>query len=100
MGRLRKGAEADLTAVARIVLCDWQRGKISYFNKPPIFDTTNKEKVESKKPVKVVEGRRELVEIDQLDSEIDMSNSESDIEGSSEEESLKEEDLMEEGDSS
>ncbi|KAF1958976.1 NGP1NT-domain-containing protein [Byssothecium circinans] len=35
-GRLLKGGEADLDAVARIVLNDWIRGKIPWFTPPPI----------------------------------------------------------------
>ncbi|PVI02343.1 NGP1NT-domain-containing protein [Periconia macrospinosa] len=34
-GRLLKGGEADLDAVARIVLNDWIRGKIPWFTPPP-----------------------------------------------------------------
>jgi len=34
-GRLLKGAEPDLESVARIVLMDWQRGKIPFFVQPP-----------------------------------------------------------------
>lgn len=35
MGRLLKGGEPDLDAVARIVLNDWIRGKIPWFTPPP-----------------------------------------------------------------
>lgn len=35
MGKLHKGGEPDLDAVARIVLYDWQRGRIPYFTPPP-----------------------------------------------------------------
>lgn len=37
-GRLHKGGEPDLNTVAKVVLHDWQRGKIPYFVMPP-FDT-------------------------------------------------------------
>jgi nuclear GTP-binding protein len=37
-GRLFKGGEADLNTVARMVLHDWLRGKIPYFNCPPFED--------------------------------------------------------------
>ncbi|CAI6336025.1 unnamed protein product [Periconia digitata] len=37
-GRLLKGGEADLDAVARIVLNDWIRGKIPWFTPPPDKD--------------------------------------------------------------
>ncbi|MFM7857705.1 MAG: hypothetical protein ACKO96_38730, partial [Flammeovirgaceae bacterium] len=32
---LKKGAEPDLKTVAKILLMDWQRGKIPYFVPPP-----------------------------------------------------------------
>ncbi|CAD7965683.1 unnamed protein product [Amoebophrya sp. A25] len=35
MGKLRKGGEPDLEITARIVLYDWQRGRIPYFVPPP-----------------------------------------------------------------
>mmetsp|Transcript_102918 Transcript_102918/g.266045 ORF Transcript_102918/g.266045 Transcript_102918/m.266045 type:complete len:679 (-) Transcript_102918:296-2332(-) len=35
MGKLAKGGEAQLDTVARIVLYDWQRGRIPYFTPPP-----------------------------------------------------------------
>lgn len=34
-GKLLKGGEPDLTAVAKIVLHDWQRGKLPWFIAPP-----------------------------------------------------------------
>lgn len=38
MGRLLKGGEPDLDAVARIVLNDWIRGKIPWFTPPPLLE--------------------------------------------------------------
>ncbi|CAD7925719.1 unnamed protein product [Amoebophrya sp. A120] len=38
MGKLRKGGEPDLEITARIVLYDWQRGRIPYFVAPPMKD--------------------------------------------------------------
>jgi len=35
MGKLQKGGDADLDTAARIVLYDWQRGRIPYFTSPP-----------------------------------------------------------------
>eukprot|EP00928_Gymnodinium_smaydae_P003766 TRINITY_DN11333_c0_g2_i1.p1 TRINITY_DN11333_c0_g2~~TRINITY_DN11333_c0_g2_i1.p1 ORF type:complete len:656 (-),score=200.22 TRINITY_DN11333_c0_g2_i1:67-2034(-) len=35
MGKLQKGGEPDIDVVARIVLYDWQRGRIPYFVEPP-----------------------------------------------------------------
>ncbi|EDQ91202.1 uncharacterized protein MONBRDRAFT_19938, partial [Monosiga brevicollis MX1] len=34
-GKLLKGGEPDVSTVAKMVLHDWQRGKIPYFNPPP-----------------------------------------------------------------
>eukprot|EP00911_Craspedida_sp_UC1_P001932 UC1_evm2s1486 len=34
-GRLLKGGEADVATVAKMVLHDWQRGRIPYFRAPP-----------------------------------------------------------------
>ncbi|CAJ1376381.1 unnamed protein product, partial [Effrenium voratum] len=38
MGKLVKGGEADIDTAARIVLYDWQRGRIPYFTAPPEDD--------------------------------------------------------------
>merc|ERR1719436_2119948 len=35
MGKLVRGGDADLDTAARIVLYDWQRGRIPYFTPPP-----------------------------------------------------------------
>lgn len=35
MGKLLKGAEPDLETVARIVIQDWQKGRLPYFVPPP-----------------------------------------------------------------
>jgi nuclear GTP-binding protein len=48
MGKLRKGGDPDIEIVARIVLYDWQRGRIPFFTPPP-------EKVEDNdKPVEEI----------------------------------------------
>jgi len=38
MGKLLKGGEADIETAARIVLYDWQRGRIPFFTPPPSED--------------------------------------------------------------
>merc|ERR1712129_424085 len=43
MGKLQKGGEPDLDAVARIVLYDWQRGRIPYFTPPPCEEEQEKQ---------------------------------------------------------
>lgn len=35
MGKMKKGGEVDIEITARIVLYDWQRGRIPYFTPPP-----------------------------------------------------------------
>ena len=35
-GKLVKGGEPDLNTVARMVLLDWQRGRLPYFSLPPL----------------------------------------------------------------
>lgn len=46
MGKLLKGGEPNLSTVARMVLQDWQRGKIPYHSLPPNYVITNKTKKE------------------------------------------------------
>ncbi|CAG2162631.1 unnamed protein product [Oppiella nova] len=45
MGKLLKGGEPDTNTIAKMVLNDWQRGKLPYFVKPPVpegsTDVTN-----------------------------------------------------------
>jgi nuclear GTP-binding protein len=38
-GKLLKGGEADVNTVAKMILQDWQRGKIPYFVAPPTTET-------------------------------------------------------------
>lgn len=37
-GKLLRGGEPDLKTAARMVLYDWQRGKIPYFSLPPDYE--------------------------------------------------------------
>eukprot|EP00923_Selenidium_pygospionis_P055968 GHVN01097376.1.p2 GENE.GHVN01097376.1~~GHVN01097376.1.p2 ORF type:complete len:524 (-),score=69.62 GHVN01097376.1:3073-4644(-) len=41
MGKLRKGGEADVSIAARIVLYDWQRGRLPFFTQPPFGNKEN-----------------------------------------------------------
>lgn len=43
MGKLRRGAEPDIETTARIVLYDWQRGRIPFFTPPPEKELEKKE---------------------------------------------------------
>jgi len=38
MGKLVKGGDPDIEITARMVLCDWQRGRIPFFTPPPEAD--------------------------------------------------------------
>ena len=42
-GRLLKGGEPDLNTVGKMILHDWQRGKIMYYEKPPRTDVEMQE---------------------------------------------------------
>ena len=43
MGRLKKGGIPDQTVAARIILNDWNCGKIKYFTHPPEEETSQKQ---------------------------------------------------------
>lgn len=49
-GKLLKGGEPDISTVAKMVLNDFQRGKLPYFVKPPI-DEKLEEKIKSEKEI-------------------------------------------------
>ncbi|KAF4527563.1 hypothetical protein B566_EDAN016041, partial [Ephemera danica] len=56
MGRLLKGGEPDFNAVARIVLNDFQRGKLPYYVPPPGFESVAPQSQQSTEtPAVVVE---------------------------------------------
>ncbi|KAE8289084.1 Nucleolar GTP-binding protein 2 Autoantigen NGP-1 [Larimichthys crocea] len=56
-GKLLKGGEPDLSTVSKMVLNDWQRGRIPFFVKPPGPEGDQEEKQPS-----AVEGPSEVVE--------------------------------------
>lgn len=41
-GRLLKGGEPDKSTAAKMVLQDWQRGRIPYYSYPPNYDTSRR----------------------------------------------------------
>ena len=45
-GRLLKGGEPDIKTAARMLIYDWQRGKIPYYNLPPNYEETKDEQNE------------------------------------------------------
>ncbi|XP_070691226.1 nucleolar GTP-binding protein 2 [Pempheris klunzingeri] len=60
-GKLLKGGEPDLSTVSKMVLNDWQRGRIPFFVKPPgpEGDQEDKEQLASEGPSGVVENVQE-----------------------------------------
>ena len=54
-GKLVKGGDPDYKATAKIILLDWQKGKIPYYVEPP-KDEENKEENKEKNELKNVEG--------------------------------------------
>lgn len=56
-GKLLKGGEPDLSTVSKMVLNDWQRGRIPFFVKPPgpEGDPENKERLPVEGPSEVAE---------------------------------------------
>ncbi|KAF4708424.1 nucleolar gtp-binding protein [Perkinsus olseni] len=57
MGKLRKGGEADIETAARIVLYDWQKGRIPYFELPPKDGEDDQEdEAKEEEEVNVTEG--------------------------------------------
>ncbi|KAM3613667.1 uncharacterized protein V6R79_003265 [Siganus canaliculatus] len=63
-GKLLKGGEPDITTVSKMVLNDWQRGRIPFFVKPPGPEGDE----EAKKPL-AVECPSEVVENAQVEEE-------------------------------
>jgi nuclear GTP-binding protein len=52
MGKLLKGGEPDLETVARVVIQDWQKGRLPYFVKPP--NATKEDETDSSPLVEAV----------------------------------------------
>ena len=50
MGKLLKGGEPDTNTVAKMVLNDWQRGRLPYFVKPPVPEGRETNDFINKKP--------------------------------------------------
>jgi len=48
-GKLLKGGEPDINTAAKMILMDWQRGRIPFYMCPPEFDRVKPEEDENKK---------------------------------------------------
>ena len=55
-GKLVKGGDPDYKATAKIILLDWQRGKIPYYVEPPKEDITDNDENKVENELKKVEG--------------------------------------------
>jgi len=53
-GKLLKGGEADIRTVAKMMLNDWQRGKVPYFIAPPFDDLPPKDREENQVQVQQI----------------------------------------------
>lgn len=53
-GKLLRGGEPDLKTSARMVLYDWQRGKIPYFSLPPDYEDRGSALDKARRPSQAV----------------------------------------------
>jgi len=60
-GRLLKGGEPDMNTVSKMILSDFQRGRLPYFVPPPNSERPDKTKVAISEPVKSVDVKAESV---------------------------------------
>ncbi|CAD5124482.1 DgyrCDS12763 [Dimorphilus gyrociliatus] len=63
-GKLLKGGNPDYSTVAKMVLNDWQRGKIPYFVKPPESERDTKLKEEKTKTINKLNVKQDYRKID------------------------------------
>lgn len=61
-GKLLKGGEPDVNTVAKMVINDWQRGKIPYFVPPPGHDSSDFEKLKIEENLEMAKKIREQEE--------------------------------------
>jgi len=60
-GKLLKGGEPDLQTVAKMVILDWQKGEIPYFNLPPKANEQEEETKEDENDLTVLAKTNEMV---------------------------------------
>ncbi|GAV03067.1 hypothetical protein RvY_13549 [Ramazzottius varieornatus] len=95
-GRLFKKGEADLQTVAKMILNDFQRGKIPYFVKPPEtqqLSTSQGESVEKKATVEIKQSFKDLKHTNQFDAADEKIGQVGEEEEKEEEEEVVEEEL-------
>uniref|UniRef100_A0A8C5AX58 Nucleolar GTP-binding protein 2 n=1 Tax=Gadus morhua TaxID=8049 RepID=A0A8C5AX58_GADMO len=61
-GKLHKGGEPDIVTVSKMVLNDWQRGRIPFFVKPPGPDNDPEEQQEGEEEVAAMPAEQEAQE--------------------------------------
>lgn len=59
-GRLLKGGEPDIPSVAKMILNDWQRGKLPFFVCPPGFETGLPKEENAENNINVVQDFRKI----------------------------------------
>ncbi|CAL1291748.1 unnamed protein product [Larinioides sclopetarius] len=77
-GRLIKGGEPDISTVAKMILNDFQRGKLPYFVKPPVDETkiaTEEETTSNSEKVENAVSNQETTENTLQNAESDGNNS-------------------------
>ena len=67
-GKLLKGGEPDIQSVAKIVLRDWQYGKIPYVTQPD-ENYESKEKIKEKPENEIEKKNREIIEQKRIEIE-------------------------------
>lgn len=64
-GKLLKGAEPDLHAVAKMILHDWLRGKIPYFRPPPLLASSDPPLT----PAAIIATNKDTVDVEMIEKE-------------------------------
>ncbi|KAK8377413.1 hypothetical protein O3P69_013801 [Scylla paramamosain] len=66
-GKLLKGGEPDVNTVAKMILNDWQRGKIPYFVPPPGHDSSDFDKLKTQENKEMVAKIQEQEELEAME---------------------------------
>ncbi|XP_063870781.1 uncharacterized protein LOC135105972 [Scylla paramamosain] len=66
-GKLLKGGEPDVNTVAKMILNDWQRGKIPYFVPPPGHDSSDFDKLKTQENKEMAAKIQEQEELEAME---------------------------------
>lgn len=95
-GKLRKGGDPDIPIAARMVLNDWQRGRLPYYTPPVGFETPKSKEedneIENSTEEKEVVDQKDVSESEEKENST-VSNSDEEISDSDGEEGGKEEEV-------